>query len=287
MEPPAHGISAESVLSALSLVRRGQIVDLEVTRFPGMPQGPAHVPFQVITHRTPQGLRNQADQPWLTDNTVNFGWLSEVIIATTHTGTHMDALAHITVGEDDHWFGGNASSDLGDFGPMKNDASKMPALMTRGVLIDVPRSMNLDGLAAHQPVTASQLQAALAKQGTTLKPGDSVIVRTGQLRGWPDRSQAEEHLHAGIDLGGARFLADQGAVVIGSDGGCVENLPSTTPGNPHPVHIELLVERGIYILEMVNCEELANLQVYEFCLIALPLKIRGATGSMIRPIAIL
>lgn len=274
-------------MKALRLIRRGQIVDLEVTRYPGMPQGPAHVPFQVITHRTPQGLRNQADQAWLADNTVNFGWLSEVIIATTHTGTHMDALAHITAGNDDHWFGGRASTDLGDFGPMKNDAAQMPALITRGVLIDIPGSMGVDGLPAHEPVTADQLRTALMKQGTSLQPGDSVIVRTGQLLGWPDWSKSETHRQAGIDLGSATFLAEHGAVAIGSDGGCVENLPSTTPGNPHPVHIELLAERGIYILEMVNCEELARMQAYEFCLIVLPLKIRGATGSMIRPIAIL
>jgi kynurenine formamidase len=47
-----------------------------------------------------------------------------------------------------------------------------------------------------------------------------------------------------------------------------------------------LVERGIFILEMVNCEELARDRVYEFCFMCLPLSIRGATGSMVRPVAV-
>jgi kynurenine formamidase len=66
----------------------------------------------------------------------------------------------------------------------------------------------------------------------------------------------------------------------------LEVLPSTVAGNPHPVHIALLVERGIFILEMVNCEELAREQVWEFCFMCLPLSIRGATGSMVRPVAV-
>ena len=66
----------------------------------------------------------------------------------------------------------------------------------------------------------------------------------------------------------------------------LEVLPSTVAGNPHPVHIALLGERGIFIIEMVNCEELARDRVYEFCFVCLPLSIRGATGSMVRPVAL-
>jgi kynurenine formamidase len=53
-----------------------------------------------------------------------------------------------------------------------------------------------------------------------------------------------------------------------------------------PVHVHLLVEQGIYIMECLNLEELSAARVYEFQFIAAPLKIRGATGSPIRPLAI-
>ena len=53
-----------------------------------------------------------------------------------------------------------------------------------------------------------------------------------------------------------------------------------------PVHVHLLVESGIHIVECLNLEELAADRVYEFQFIAAPMKIRGATGAPVRPIAI-
>jgi kynurenine formamidase len=73
---------------------------------------------------------------------------------------------------------------------------------------------------------------------------------------------------------------------VGGDTVCLEVQPSGIDGNPQPVHLHLLREHGIPIMEWVRCEEIARDEVYEFLFIALPLPIRGATGSMIRPIAI-
>jgi len=53
-----------------------------------------------------------------------------------------------------------------------------------------------------------------------------------------------------------------------------------------PVHVHLLVEHGIHIIECLNLEQLARDRVYEFIFAAAPLKIRGGTGSPIRPIAV-
>jgi kynurenine formamidase len=51
------------------------------------------------------------------------------------------------------------------------------------------------------------------------------------------------------------------------------------------VHKHLLIDHGIYLMESLDLEELARGKVYEFAFIALPLKIRGATASMIDPVA--
>jgi kynurenine formamidase len=59
-----------------------------------------------------------------------------------------------------------------------------------------------------------------------------------------------------------------------------------TPANPQPVHTKLLIENGIYLLESVYLEEIARELVYEFLFVALPVKIRGATGSMVDPLAV-
>jgi kynurenine formamidase len=284
---PAAQLSAEHVREAMSLARQGRVYDLDCERFPGMPLFPGHPPFQVMSYRTPRGLDNQGDQEWLADNTVNFAWNSEMVIGTVHSGTHIDALSHVTCGEDHGWFGGGRSErDLGDFGPLRDDATDIPPIITRGVLLDVAGLRGVSALPAHEPVGPEELQEVVRTQGVELRRGDVVLVRTGYLSGWPDADFIAAHEQAGIDRDGALWLAEQGAVAVGGDTESLEVLPSTVGGNPHPVHIALLVERGIFILEMVNCEELARDRVHEFCFMCLPVSIRGATGSMTRPVAV-
>lgn len=286
---PLSELGPEDLLRAISLIKTGELFDLERIRYTGMPaQGPAHVPFQILAHRTPAGIRAQKDQGWMSENDVEFHWNSEVLIASAHSGAHIDALAHATVGPKNEWFGGATSAnDLGDFGPMVHDGSAFPPIITRGVLIDIPASLGIDVLPASFAITQAHIEAALKRQDQVLQPGDTVLIRTGQLDGWPDANWIADHELSGINLEAALYLAKQGVVAIGSDGPCVENLPSSTPGNPHPVHIALLIERGIFILEMVDSAPLAKAKQYEFCFIALPLKIQGSTASMIRPIAII
>jgi kynurenine formamidase len=284
---PAAQLAPSTVRDALALASEGRIYDLDCERFPGMPLFPGHPPFQVLAFRTPRGLDNQGDQEWLADNEVNFHWQSEMVMGTVHSGTHIDALSHITCGADHGWFGGgSAEQHLGDFGPLRDDATELPPIITRGVLLDIPGLRGVDALAAHEAIGPDELRRALERQGVELRPGDVALVRTGYLSGWPDADFIAAHEQAGIDRDAALWLAEQGVVAVAGDTESLEVLPSTVPGNPHPVHIALLVERGIFILEMVNCEELARDRVYEFCFACLPVAIRGATGSMVRPVAI-
>ena len=110
-----------------------------VARFPGMPLFPGHPPFQVSMHRSPRGIKASGAQPWGPPNEVGLGYMAEVVSATSHSGAHIDALAHMTIGDDNHWFGGATSDEfLTDAGPPIGDASKLPAFFTRGVLLDVP-----------------------------------------------------------------------------------------------------------------------------------------------------
>lgn len=69
----------------------------------------------------------------------------------------------------------------------------------------------------------------------------------------------------------------------GSDTETYEVMPTPdrrSPANPRPVHTRLLVENGIYLLESIYLEDIARDKVYEFLFVMLPLKIKGATGSM-------
>jgi kynurenine formamidase len=90
----------------------------------------------------------------------------------------------------------------------------------------------------------------------------------------------------GLNREGAEFLARSGAILIGADNLGLEQLPGADPDNWQVVHTYLLAEAGIPIMEIVNLEELSAERVYEFLFVGACLKIRGATGSPIRPIAL-
>ncbi len=77
------------------------------------------------------------------------------------------------------------------------------------------------------------------------------------------------------------WLSNHGIFAAGSDTVAFEHVPSNME-----VHVHLLVERGIHIIECLNLESLAEAGVKEFLFVALPLKIRGGTGSPIRPVAV-
>jgi hypothetical protein len=127
-----EAVLEKGLLGALRLPKEGRIYDLDPGRFPGMPQWSGHPTFQIVSYRTPKGLRIGGDQAWLgpEHNAPNIAFMSELIITGCHIGAHIDALAHITCGPDDHWYGGDsANTALGDFGPTTHDASTIPPML--------------------------------------------------------------------------------------------------------------------------------------------------------------
>lgn len=286
---PAAAQQPHEVLAALALPRKGTVYSLALPRYDGMPLFGSHPPFQVSMSRTPSGLRADNKQPWGPVNDVNLGYMAEVVSATSHSGAHVDALAHMTIGSDDHWFCGNAVEHLGDRGPTRGDGGKLPPFITRGVMLDVPGYRGLDALPTSSPVDADELRAVAAHQGVSIEPGDVVLIRTGYLGQWPDAEAMARHQTAGPDITAARWLLDCGVVAAGSDTETFEVQPAPDPGlpaNPQPVHTLLLIENAIYLFEGIYLEQLARERVYEFLFVALPLKITGATGSMLDPVAI-
>jgi kynurenine formamidase len=114
-----------------------------------------------------------------------------------------------------------------------------------------------------------------------------VMTRTGVMTLWPDASKYRLADQPGLSLEAAQWLVEgQRAMLVGADNFGVENFPSKDPENFVPVHTYLLAERGVSLLEALWLEDLAKDQVYEFLFIGSALKLRGATGSPLRPIAI-
>ncbi|HWM11307.1 MAG TPA: GNAT family N-acetyltransferase [Solirubrobacteraceae bacterium] len=141
----------------------------------------------------------------------------------------------------------------------KAGADTHPPIVARGVLIDVAAAAGVSVLPDSFGIGETQLKEALARQGTTVQRGDVVLVRTGRMTLWPDAA-AYIPDEPGLNREGAEYLAKCGATF-------------------------LLAEAGIPILEVADLEELSREKVYEFAFIAACLRIRGATGSPLRPIA--
>lgn len=287
---PIRGMPADRVVAAAGLIREGRMVSLAATRFTGMPLFPGHPPFQVLNAVSPRGIRTSGRQPWGPVNDVGLGYMAEYLMGTSHSGAHIDALAHMTIGEDKHWYGGgNADEHLTDHGPIHGDASDLPPILTRGVLLDAAGHRGVQHLPAGEPIDAAEMSAIAEAQGVEVQPWDVVVIRTGYMSLWPDAEAMAANKTAGPDLSAAEWLLERGVIATGTDTETYEVQPApdvAETGNPQPVHTRLLIENGIYLMESLDLEEVARQRIYEFCFIALPLKIRGATGSMVDPIAV-
>ena len=160
--------------------------------------------------------------------------------------------------------------------------------MARGVLLDVAATKGVAILPDAYGITPQDLQATLTKQGTTLQPGDVVLIRTGRMQVFYDKDANKYLLNSpGITLEAAQWLIDdQQAMAVGADNIGLEAIPPLTPDNWVPVHTYLEAERGVTIIEVLDLEALARDKVYACVFIGAPLKLRGATGAPMRPLAI-
>lgn len=291
-----NAMTNESRASALRIAQQGQVYDLGITYSRRSYKWPGHAPGEIISFRSPGGEAAQKDADFLKPevNPSRTRWHSNALFMSDNVATQIDSLGHITVGDDAHWYNGFKEADWGgDFGLLKCDATNIPPIVARGVLLDIAAARKVEELPAHYAIGPADIDAALALQKTELRPGDVVLIRTGTLRHWgadgADHETVATYDSAGITLEAAKYLVEQhGAMLIGSDTSGLEVAPAKAGSDSFiPVHKYLLVEQGVHIGEFHNLEGLAAAKVYEFCYVCTVNKIAGATaGFALRPIAI-
>jgi kynurenine formamidase len=250
-----------------------RVFDLEQLRYAGTPSHPAHVPgFNYFLHRhhAPGGREARTSA-------------SGIVVMPEHSGTHIDALAHQAENLTLH---GGVRVDSGvqtSTGFQVLGIETMAPLVGRGILLDVAGAQLLP---AEHAITPEELAQAEAAAGIEVRAGDVVLVRTGYGALW---AEPEKYLRAaGVSGAGSRWLAERKVKAVGADNVAWDVLGPPDPelGVTLPGHVLLLVRAGIPIIENLNLEELAAAKVYEFGFVCLPLKMRGATGSPVRPVAI-
>jgi kynurenine formamidase len=258
------------LLEALGSAR---VFDLEQLRYAGAPSHPAHQPgFNYFLHRHHARGAPEARTG-----------ASGIVVMPEHSGTHIDALAHQAENLTLH---GGVHVDSGvqtSVGFRVLGVETMAPLVSRGVLLDLAGAGRLE---PEHSVRVEELERARKAAGVEIRDGDVVLVRTGYGALW---SEPAEYLRgAGISAAGSRWLIDQKVNAVGADNMAWDVIGPTDPelGVTLPGHVLLLVRAGIPIIENLNLEELAAAGVHEFAFVCLPLKMRGATGSPVRPIAI-
>jgi kynurenine formamidase len=258
------------LLEALGSAR---VFDLEQLRYAGAPSHPAHQPgFNYFLHRHHARGAPEARTG-----------ASGMVVMPEHSGTHIDALAHQAENLTLH---GGVHVDSGiqtSVGFRVLGVETMAPLVSRGVLLDVAGQKRLP---PEHEITVQELERAREAARVEIRERDVVLVRTGYGALW---SEPAEYLRgAGVSSAGSRWLIDQKVSAVGADNMAWDVIGPTDPELKVtlPGHVLLLVRAGIPIIENLNLEELAAAGVHEFAFVCLPLKMRGATGSPVRPIAI-
>ena len=270
----ANLLTPESVLNASRLIRTGEVIELGRVLAMDMPLFGTRR-FDLHTKRTggPMGSNKRYTNEEL------------VISEIGQVGTQFDMFSHQSI--DNSHYNCFATDDITTRnGFTKLGVEKIGAIYTRGVLIDVAAVKGVDMLDAGYEITAADLQAAIAKQGISLKRGDAVLIHTGWGKLWGVDNAKYNASGPGIGVGAAEWLAKQEPVLFGSDNVPVEVLPNPDKNISLPIHQIALVIHGIFLLENMKLDELAAKKAYEFAFVVQPLKIKGGTGSTVAPIAI-
>lgn len=277
-------LGPEAVLDAVRLVRDGRVIDLS------LPLDPDVLPPGSPDFVEPLSRRDVTTPSRFTELAASApdGFHLDAYGGSIHLGTHLDGLVHVV--HDGAVFDGRHEADVrGPRGWTFGGIETVPPILVRGVLVDVLATKGGRPLEASTEVTPAMIDAACGVTGARVRPGDAVLVRTGKMRSLAATRETFLDTQPGVGVDAAIRLADQGMVLLGSDTGGTE--PQPIADWSRTVHVELLTRRGIHLLEWLVLDELADALAArsrtDFLLVVLPLRLRGATGSWVRPVAVL
>lgn len=254
-----------------------EVFDLAQPLAAETPHSPNHPPFRMsLMRRHGDMVREDGSSA-----------ANELLVTGGHTGTHVDALAHVSYRGELH--GGVSAEEAQRGGRFKSyGIDTMPPMVCRGVLLDVAGLHGTDVLPGGYGITEEDLSAAARKAGMEVRPGDVALIHSGWSHnfGSPDVFLGHDTGVPGPTEGAARWLADRGVQATGTETIAYEQIKPEVGHRLLPVHRLLLVERGIHIIEVMNLAELTQADVSEFLFVLAPLKIVGGTGSPVRPLAV-
>jgi len=207
-----------------------------------------------------------------------FGFADDMVMIACHGTTHIDALSHVW--RDGVMWNGRPATEVTSRGARFAGIETTGPIATRGILLDLGGE-----LSAEEAVTAERLEQALEAAHISPEPGDALLLRTGWLARWRSGDSGLEGW-PGFDSSIAEVVDRYDLAVVGADTISTEVNPSRDPECALPVHVALIRDRGVFLLELLDLEELAKAGAATFLLVVSPLKIVGGSGSPVAPTAI-
>ncbi|MCH8266369.1 MAG: cyclase family protein [Acidobacteria bacterium] len=264
----------DTVLRAARLIRTGEVFEL----------GEVLTPDPSESYINRNRVYNIYTKPSVPVPNTRVGNEELIVTELGQIGTQFDGFAHQMYG-DSFYNCFQAGDIITRYGFQKLGVENVGMLMTRGVLIDVAAFKGVEMLSETYVITPEDLQQALARENLALQPGDAVVIHTGwgKLRGKDNARYGRSSPGVGVAAG--EWLVRQDPMLIAADNCCVEVRPSE-PQRNLPVHTMTLVQHGVYLIENLELEALAAARAYEFAFVVQPLKLKGATGSTVAPVAI-
>lgn len=268
-------MSTEALLAALRSGTRQ--FDLSRPMVAGMPQSPNHPQYRLAMPRR-HGDVVRAD---------GGSAANDLLVTGTHVGTHIDALGHVShCGE---LYGGVPADEAQRSGRLSSHGvEEIEPIVGRGILLDVPAALDVACCDPGYEITPADLGRCVERQRTEPLPGDVLLVNSGWGQQWSDGDAfiGAESGVPGVGEAGANWLAEHHPRAVGADTIAFECIKAGAGHALLPAHRVLLVDAGINIIETMRLDEIAAARAYQFLFVLTPLPLVGATGSPVRPLAI-
>ena len=196
----------------------------------------------------------------------------------------MDSLCHL-------WYdyqlynGFDVREHVTSFGSSRNSIENVPAIVGRGILLDIAGWKGVRNLPLGEAISASDLDQCAMSQKITVASGDIVLVNTGWMNIFEQNRALFDSGEPGLDMTCIEWLHKHNVAAIGADNQGVEVITSMPPTGL-PFHFAAIRGLGLYLLENLRLQALANDKQYEFLFVAAPLQLTSAVGSPINPLAV-
>jgi kynurenine formamidase len=272
-------------LRALGLVKRGQVADLgrvldeETPKFPGRYW---HQTVDLSAHATNARRPDATNGGW-GKNAIN--WITEIQAGTFQVGTQLDSIGHIQIG--DRFYNGWKVRDVVEpWGLNRFGIETVPPIVTRGVLVNVAAYKGRSRLDKGYVISVEDLEGALAREGVGLRPGDAVLFHTGWGGLWGKDNATFLSGEPGPGLALVEYLYAARAALVGADTWSIGPVPGEDSERPFLVPQTMYVKLGLFGLENLATEVLAENGIHEFLFVLTHGKTRGSTAAVISPAAL-